>query len=274
MCTPTSQWPFLRRLQRQRIVKILGIHGVNGEGRHVPEITTAFELFCRDCVRNRIGRGEHVIGKFIRQSVLREDGVHLDFMIARLAQNLHHPSRRGIARIVPTHHLDDDLLAIFSALQMLRSDEKVRVQPLVRRIAKRIIPDSFQHHHVLLALPLNDARHPRRVLPTAPQPIHFHRIAPKRRARVAFRNGDFIPVRHHHKATAVPCDLNRANGAVVLLHLCQDKFATADGFQPTVAAHFLEHHRNLPAHVMVQNPQRTGHLFVVERLVGLAFENL
>ncbi len=36
-------------------------------------------------MRDRISRGKHMIGKFIRQSVLGEDGVHLDFVVTRRA---------------------------------------------------------------------------------------------------------------------------------------------------------------------------------------------
>jgi len=72
----------------------------------------------------------------------------------------------------------------------------------------------------------------------------------------------------------VPRHLYGTDGFLILLHFRKDKFAAADGFQPTVAAHFLEHHRNLPAHVVVDNAQRAGHLFVVQRLIGLAFEDL
>ena len=157
-----------------------------------------------------------MVGKLVRQPVLGENGVHLHFMVAGAAKHFDDPCSRRIGRVVPAQHFDDDLLAVLSAAEVMGADEKVGMQALVRWVTKRIIPDALDDDDVLLAGAFDYSGHPRRVATAASDPIHFDRVAPKRRAGVPLRNGDFIAVGHHHEPPAVPRDLDGAYRAVVL----------------------------------------------------------
>ena len=98
-----------------------------------------------------------MIREGIRQSVFGQNRVHLYFMIAGHPQDLHHFSDRALIGIVPTDHFDDHLLTIFTAVEIGRRNEEVGMEALVRRVAKRVFFDLFQHNHILLAQPFHHA---------------------------------------------------------------------------------------------------------------------
>ena len=75
----------LELTERQGIIEVLGIFGVDGTSPHVSEVLTALDFLGSDARFNLVGSLLHVLGIPVRQSVLRQDGVHLHVVVALLA---------------------------------------------------------------------------------------------------------------------------------------------------------------------------------------------
>ena len=79
---------------RQGIVKVLGILGVDGKGEHIAHITTARHLLVGNSWINLLCCAFNVCWVFIRQTIFGKDGVHLCIIVALLTQNIDNLSNR------------------------------------------------------------------------------------------------------------------------------------------------------------------------------------
>ena len=63
---------------------------VDGAGESVAEVLAFGIVFGCYLSRNLLGSLLHILRILVRQAVLREDSVHLDIVVASLAQHVHH----------------------------------------------------------------------------------------------------------------------------------------------------------------------------------------
>ena len=99
------------RLERQRVVEILCIGRVDGERERVAEILAALQILGRDGVRDLIGGVLHLGREAIGEIELRQDGVHLRVILARLAEHIHHVAPGPRFAALPAVHDRGDLHA-------------------------------------------------------------------------------------------------------------------------------------------------------------------
>ena len=104
----------------QRIVKILGILGVNGTGEDIAEVLAALDFLLCDARINLLGSVLHMLRILVRQPILSQDGMHLHIVVALLAQNVNHLAD-NVLRVLrrPLRNAHHGLLAVLATLQLL-----------------------------------------------------------------------------------------------------------------------------------------------------------
>ena len=75
-------------LDTERIIKVLGIFRINSASKYVAEVLTATDFLRRDAGINLLGSVLNLFGILVRQTVLRQDGVHLHIVVALFAQDV------------------------------------------------------------------------------------------------------------------------------------------------------------------------------------------
>ena len=141
-------------LDRQRVVKVLGVLGVDGTGPGVAEVLALGLVLLRDFARNLVGGVFHSLGVAVGQSVLGEDGVHLHIVVATLAQDVHHFAYHvGVLLVGPAHNLYHRLVVGLTFLQPLLGDEYVARQIVVGLQEGDVLAyHQLAHEGVFLAL--------------------------------------------------------------------------------------------------------------------------
>ena len=119
--------PVLKLLDRQRVVEVLGVLRVDGAGEGVAEVLAFGIVFGRYLSRNLLGSLLHVLRILIRQAVLCKDSVHLDVVVASLAQHVHHFAYHiSMVLVGPFHDVNDSVVAVLATLQLAsRNDDAV-----------------------------------------------------------------------------------------------------------------------------------------------------
>ncbi len=111
---------------------------------------------------------------------------------------------------------------------MLCADEKVGVKALIRRVAKGVITDFFEYHHVLGTLTFYDACYTRCVPAAAAHPVHFDRVTPKGCSRKSLGNRYLVSIRHHDKSPSMTGHLNGSDRPIVLGHFFEKVAPSTD----------------------------------------------
>ena len=75
-----------QRLERQRVVEVLGVGRVDGERERVAEILAPLAVGVRDLVGNLVGGVLHLGIEAVGEVELRQDGVHLGVVVSRHAE--------------------------------------------------------------------------------------------------------------------------------------------------------------------------------------------
>ena len=141
----------------ERIVEVLGVTGVDGEGEHVAEVLAALEVGCRDVGIDLASGLLHLLRILIGQAVLGQDGVHLDVVVALLAQHVDDLADE-VLRLGrrPLRDAHDGLLAGLAALQLLLRDEDVLSQLRAVGVEEGIVLLDLEDADGLLVLALDD----------------------------------------------------------------------------------------------------------------------
>ena len=77
-----------QRLERQRVVEILGVRRVDSERECIAEILAALAVGIRDLVGNLVGGVLHLGIETVGEVELRQDGVHLSVVVSRHAEHV------------------------------------------------------------------------------------------------------------------------------------------------------------------------------------------
>ena len=99
-------------LERQGVVKILGVSRIDGEGEHIAHIAPAVNLLCADVGIYLFGLLHRLVGIVVRQSVLGKYSVHLCLVLSALPQHLNHLTHRRTFARGGVDDLHDHLVAI------------------------------------------------------------------------------------------------------------------------------------------------------------------
>ena len=253
------------------IVEVLGIVRVDGEGAHAAEVLASLQVGRGDFGAYLIGGLLHMGGILIGQSVLGQDGMHLDRVLARLAQHVDHFAHNVFRLLAgPLCNLDHRLVARDTILELLLGyhdvvDEDVALGDEESKVA---LHHQFSHKGVAgVGENLRDHRLLDMVAPACVEG-HPHPVAVEGEHRVALR--------HEHGFSAVVGQEAVLSVGLApedaLLHLpleIEAVGAVAHLAQHIVPGHFLQG-------VDAQHLERMGvelqcaeYLFQRERLVGL-----
>ena len=93
-----------KRLDRQRIIKILGISRINCKCKPVPEILAALHLLVTYNIRYLVGRILNFFLKLIRKIELSQNRMHLGIVLPRLSKHISDMSARSQVLTVPAVH--------------------------------------------------------------------------------------------------------------------------------------------------------------------------
>ena len=117
----------LKLLYRQRIVEVLGVLRVDGAGESVAEVLAFGIVFGCYLSRNLLGSLLYVLRILVRQTVLCKYSVHLNIVVASLAQHVHHLAYHiAMVLVGPFHDVNDSVVAVLAALQLAsRNDDAV-----------------------------------------------------------------------------------------------------------------------------------------------------
>ena len=122
-----TDFPMLALLSDgQRIVEVLGILRIDGAGKDIAEILTAPDFLRGNARINLLGSLLHILRILIRQTVLRQDGVHLDGVVALFSEHVNHLANH-VLRLSrrPLDNLHHRLVASLAALQFLLGNKDV-----------------------------------------------------------------------------------------------------------------------------------------------------
>ena len=111
---------------RQGIIEVLGILGVDGTGEDLTEILTTVDLLLGDGGIDLLGGLLHVLRILIGQVVLGEDGMHLGIVVTRLTQDIDHRTDDVLVfGIRPLDDLHHGLVVGLTTLELPLGDDDV-----------------------------------------------------------------------------------------------------------------------------------------------------
>ena len=114
-------------LKRKCIIKILGILGINGKGQYITHIPSLSDLGFLYTGIQGFGVLFHLIRKFMRKSIFRQNGMDFRIMLAGSPQHLHNFTIRGIGIIGPIAQIDQNLVSIVGLFQLFRRDKNISI---------------------------------------------------------------------------------------------------------------------------------------------------
>ena len=121
----------LQHFERECVVKVLGIRGVDGKCGDVAEIAALTDFAFGDILRDVVGLLFHLVRELEREVVFCEDGHHLHVVVARLAQNVGHFAQRTACLGGPIHNHDHHLVAVLSLVEQPARDDDVTAEVCV-----------------------------------------------------------------------------------------------------------------------------------------------
>ena len=132
-------------LYGKRIVEVFGIFRVNGAGPHIAEVFALGKIQLRYLATDLVGSLLYFLRVFIGQSVLREDGMHLDIIVASLSEYVYDfADEILVVGIRPLGDPYQSTVVGLSSLQLLLGDEYVVNKKVLLRDEKRYIFPHFQ----------------------------------------------------------------------------------------------------------------------------------
>ena len=179
----------------ERIVKVLGVLRVNGAGEDVSEVLAALDFLFRDARIYLLCGILDIFRILVRKAILRQDGMHLDVVVALLTQHVDNLSD-DVLRLLrrPLRNLDHCLVARLAALQLLLRYQHVVHKDVSFRHEEGIVLLHLQlthglvnlvrqnlYHHRLLHVPLTTCHH-----------SHAHPVTIHGKQRVTLRDKDVL----------------------------------------------------------------------------------
>ena len=225
------------------VVEVLGILGVDGTGEHMAEVLSAGNLLLADGGIDALGRLLHVLGILVGQVVLRQDGVHLGIVVARLPEYVYHAADDVLVLCIgPLYHLHHGLVVGLAALQLALGYDDVVDEVLVlgdehgqlalhHQLAYYLLVGVVHYldDHSLLDVPV-----------AAGHVGHLHAVAVHSRHRVALSHEDGGAAIVGQERVA-PRRL-AAEGALLQLRLHVQAVAAVAHLQQEVVPRHLLHH--------------------------------
>ena len=90
--------------ERQGVVEVLGVSGVDSKGKCVAEILAALEVVGGDPVGDLVSGILHLLGEAVRETELRKDSMHLGLIVSRHAENVDDVALRAHVVFLPAVH--------------------------------------------------------------------------------------------------------------------------------------------------------------------------
>ena len=141
------------------IVKVLGIVGVDGEGKHVAHVDAAGYLVGRDDVADVVGGILHGKRILVGKSKLGEDGVHLHVVVASFTKDVHYLTYGVAGSLGPLYNLHYGLVAALAALELVARDEDVIVERAALGEQEGIVALHLEDTYESIVGPLEDLHH-------------------------------------------------------------------------------------------------------------------
>ena len=94
----------LELAERQGVVEVLGVCGVDGECKGVAEILAAFQVVGSDLVGDLVGGVLHLLGETVRKAELGKYRVHLGLIVAGHSEDIHDVALRAHVITLPAVH--------------------------------------------------------------------------------------------------------------------------------------------------------------------------
>ena len=145
--------------KRQRVVKILGVCGVNGKRQNIPKIPASSDFRGIQFRVQRRGVCLHFRRKRIRQSVFLQNGVDLRIVFARTAQHLKDPANGVELGVGPFHEFHHRHVPVLGAVQSVFGQVKVLSNPTVVGNEEGVLRGNVQRTNIGLFGALNDFHH-------------------------------------------------------------------------------------------------------------------
>ena len=120
--------PLAEGADGERVVEVLGVVRVDGEGGHGAEVLPPGYIFGTDVGLQRLCCFLHLLRVDVGQAVLRQDGVHLGVVLPLAAQDVDDLSDGALGVGGPLHNFHHGLVAVLAALEFVLGDEDVRGQ--------------------------------------------------------------------------------------------------------------------------------------------------
>ena len=147
------QLPIANSPYRQRIVEVLGVLGVDGAGKDLAEVLAALDFLRRDARINLLGSILDGFRILVRQTILRQDSVHLHVVVALLAQHVNDLTDhvlRVLGRPLGDSHYS--LLAVLATLQFFLGYEDIVHEDVALRNQEGIVLLHLQLTYCLIYL--------------------------------------------------------------------------------------------------------------------------
>ena len=184
----------LQAADGEGIVKVLGILGVDGKGRHPAEVFAAGNLCGGNLVGNAVGGLLYRCRIHIGQAEFGQNGVHFGGVVARTSQDINHLTDGVFGLVGPFGHLHHGLVARLAAFELVAGNEDIVGQRTVFGYEEGIRLGHFEcaHKGVVGAFQNLDYL----ALGTAPAAFgvkgNFYAVARHGMCRVAFGNEDGV----------------------------------------------------------------------------------
>ena len=117
--------PVFHFLEREGIVKVLGVFRVDRERCDFPEVSPGPDLLCRDGILYSLRCFFHVSGELHGQFVFCHDGIHFRVVVSRYSENFQHFTHGVFLVLRPFGDLDDGFLPVLGPVQIAQGDEYV-----------------------------------------------------------------------------------------------------------------------------------------------------
>ena len=139
----------------QRVVEVLGVVRVDGAREDVAEVLALLQILLGYLARYLVGGVFHSLRIFVGQAILREDGVHLNVVVARRSEHINHFAEHApVLAVGPLNDFHHGLVAVFSTLQLTARDYYASRQSAVLRyeICDVVVGAQLTHEFVLGSL--------------------------------------------------------------------------------------------------------------------------
>ena len=117
--------PVFQFLEREGIVKVLGVFRVDRERCDFPEVSPVLDFLCRNGILYSLCGFFHVRRELHGQFVFRHDGIHFRVVVSRYSENFQHFTHGVFLVLRPLGNLDDGFFSILGPVQVAQGDEYV-----------------------------------------------------------------------------------------------------------------------------------------------------